>query len=145
MTAKNPVPSAANSGGVSMGAKGGAGHDQASAPRSKEAVKAPDNEEPEPVPEADLSTDGPDEQGEAMIRDLPRNPQLSPPLHGDADGERTASAEAAGRQSHTATTRTEGVPDDAPTTPLEESLQAPQAAEDENQPGFLGDRNRPHP
>ena len=35
-----------------------------------EAVKAPGNEEPEPVSEPDLASDGRDEEGEAMIRDL---------------------------------------------------------------------------
>ncbi len=47
------------------------------------ARKRPGNEEPEPTSEADLPSDGRDEKGEAMIRDLPRRaepPQsLQPP------------------------------------------------------------------
>ena len=35
--------------------------------------KRPGNEEPEPTLEEDLPSDGRDEKGEAMIRDLPRN------------------------------------------------------------------------
>jgi hypothetical protein len=34
--------------------------------------KRPGNEEPEPTSEPDLPSDGRDEKGEAMIRDLPR-------------------------------------------------------------------------
>lgn len=34
--------------------------------------KRPGNEEPEPTSEADLPSDGRDEKGEAMIRDLPK-------------------------------------------------------------------------
>lgn len=52
--------------------------------------KRPGNEEPEPTSEADLPSDGRDEKGEAMIRDLPR--RVEPPqslqspgkLHNDA-------------------------------------------------------------
>lgn len=39
--------------------------------------KRPGNEEPEPTLEADLPSDGRDEKGEAMIRDLPR--RVEPP------------------------------------------------------------------
>lgn len=37
------------------------------------------NEEPELVLEPDLPSDGRDEKGEAMIRDLPQRPELSEP------------------------------------------------------------------
>ncbi|MDB5891286.1 MAG: hypothetical protein JWP47_2117 [Polaromonas sp.] len=46
-------------------------------------VKSPGNEEPEPVTEPDLPSDGRDEQGEKMIRELPRNPDLSEPTAAD--------------------------------------------------------------
>lgn len=39
----------------------------------KRQEKRPGNEEPEPTLEEDLPSDGRDEKGEAMIRDLPRN------------------------------------------------------------------------
>ena len=42
-------------------------------------VKSPDNDEPLPVSEPDLPSDGHDKEGEEMIRDLPRNPGLSGP------------------------------------------------------------------
>ncbi|MDB5966120.1 MAG: hypothetical protein JWQ72_2620 [Polaromonas sp.] len=42
-------------------------------------TKAPGNEEPEPVMEEDLPSDGHDEVGEAMIRNLPQRPELSDP------------------------------------------------------------------
>lgn len=38
-----------------------------------------ENEEPALQRERDLPSDGPDKIGEAMIRDLPQNPQLSEP------------------------------------------------------------------
>jgi hypothetical protein len=44
--------------------------------------KRPGNEEPEPTSEADLPSDGRDEKGEAMIRDLPKqagSPQAPKP------------------------------------------------------------------
>jgi hypothetical protein len=47
--------------------------------------KTADNEEPALVIEADLPSDGRDEVGEAMIRDLPKRPELSePPDHPNA-------------------------------------------------------------
>lgn len=47
--------------------------------------KKPDNEEPAMVLEADLPSDGRDEVGEAMIRNLPQRPELSePPRQADA-------------------------------------------------------------
>ena len=39
--------------------------------------QAPGKEEPDMVLESDISSEGPDEVGEAMIRDLPKNPGLS--------------------------------------------------------------------
>ncbi|MFZ2296217.1 MAG: hypothetical protein WAW46_14420 [Polaromonas sp.] len=39
----------------------------------------PENEEPEMLLEPDLPSDGRDEKGEAMIRDLPQRPELSEP------------------------------------------------------------------
>jgi hypothetical protein len=57
-------------------AQAGAGHDQGSA---TPPPKKPGNEEPVPVQEADLPSDGRDEMGEAMIRDLPQRPELSEP------------------------------------------------------------------
>jgi hypothetical protein len=51
--------------------KAPAGKAEASQPRSA-ARKRPGNEEPEPSLEDDLPSDGRDEKGEAMIRDLPR-------------------------------------------------------------------------
>ena len=41
--------------------------------------KRPGNDEPELALEPDLPSDGRDEKGEAMIRDLPRRPELSDP------------------------------------------------------------------
>jgi len=43
-------------------------------PRIKPAI-----EEPELATEADVPSDGKDEEGEAMIRDLPQKPELSEP------------------------------------------------------------------
>lgn len=42
-------------------------------------VKKLRNEEPGPTLEPDLPSDGRDEKGEAMIRDLPQRPELSEP------------------------------------------------------------------
>lgn len=39
----------------------------------------PENEEPEMLLEPDLPSDGRDEKGDAMIRDLPQRPELSEP------------------------------------------------------------------
>jgi hypothetical protein len=41
--------------------------------------ETPGNEEPELLLEPDLPSDGRDEEGEAMIRDLPQRPELSEP------------------------------------------------------------------
>ena len=41
--------------------------------------KTPRNEEPDLVLESDLPSDGRDEVGEAMIRELPQRPELSEP------------------------------------------------------------------
>lgn len=41
------------------------------------STKAPGNEEPEPALEPDLPSDGRDQDGEAMIRDLPDRRELS--------------------------------------------------------------------
>jgi hypothetical protein len=46
--------------------------------------KRPGNEEPEPTLEADLPSDGRDEKGEAMIRDLPK--PAEPPRSGQPPG-----------------------------------------------------------
>ena len=43
------------------------------------ALKNPGSEEPQLALEPDLPTDGRDEVGEAMIRDLPQRPELSEP------------------------------------------------------------------
>lgn len=53
------------------------GQDQQSA--SAPLRKDPINEEPEMFLEPDLPSDGRDEEGEAMIRDLPQRPELSEP------------------------------------------------------------------
>ena len=42
--------------------------------------KTPRNEEPDLVLEPDLPSDGRDEVGEAMIRELPQRPELAEPL-----------------------------------------------------------------
>lgn len=42
-------------------------------------TRNPGNEEPEMLLEPDLPSDGRDEKGEAMIRDLPQRPELSEP------------------------------------------------------------------
>jgi hypothetical protein len=50
--------------------------------------KRPGNEEPEPTLEDDLPSDGRDEKGEAMIRDLPESagsPQAPKPPSATAD------------------------------------------------------------
>ncbi|MDB5932406.1 MAG: hypothetical protein JWR60_4113 [Polaromonas sp.] len=44
---------------------------------ARPAIKKPGNEEPELALEPDLPTDGRDEIGEQMIRDLPARPELS--------------------------------------------------------------------
>lgn len=59
----------------------------AAAPDSAVPEKAPrsrsrNHEEPELRSEPDLPSDGPDEEGEAMIRDLPSRPELSDPPPG---------------------------------------------------------------
>ena len=46
---------------------------------AKPAPKPPGSEEPQFALEPDLPTDGRDEVGEAMIRDLPQRPELSEP------------------------------------------------------------------
>jgi hypothetical protein len=51
-------------------------HDQDSVAMPPEQ---PGNEEPALVQEADLPSDGRDEVGEAMIRNLPQRPELSEP------------------------------------------------------------------
>lgn len=48
-------------------------------PVSFPAPKRPDNEEPDLAMEADLPSDGRDEEGEAMIRALPQGKELSDP------------------------------------------------------------------
>lgn len=48
-------------------------------PASGQARKHPANEEPELALEPDLPSDGRDEVGEAMIRNLPQRPELSEP------------------------------------------------------------------
>jgi len=48
-----------------------------SQPASSGDSKLPGNEEPTPVSEFDVSSDGRDEYGEEMIRELPRNPDLA--------------------------------------------------------------------
>lgn len=48
-------------------------------PGSGRTMKDHDNEEPELALEPDLPSDGRDEEGEAMIRQLPRSPELSEP------------------------------------------------------------------
>jgi hypothetical protein len=53
-----------------------AGHDQDTA---APPLKKPDNEEPAMVLEADLPSDGRDDVGEAMIRNLPQRPELAEP------------------------------------------------------------------
>ena len=55
------------------GQQSGQGQQSGSAPLRKKV----NNEEPELFLEPDLPSDGRDEQGEAMIRDLPRRPELS--------------------------------------------------------------------
>lgn len=48
--------------------------------------KRPGNDEPEPTLEDDLPSDGRDEKGEAMIRDLPKpveSPQSAPSAKSD--------------------------------------------------------------
>jgi len=48
------------------------------------------NEEPELALEPDLPSDGRDEKGEAMIRDLPQRPELSePPSQPDTSKQNT--------------------------------------------------------
>ena len=68
--------SSPSSAGSSRSPKNGPGKSgqgaAAGAPR-----KQPDNDEPELALEPDLPSDGRDEKGEAMIRDLPRRPELS--------------------------------------------------------------------
>lgn len=53
------------------------GHDATSAAAPPRQLPA--NEEPELCLEPDLPSDGRDEKGEAMIRDLPQRPELSEP------------------------------------------------------------------
>lgn len=53
------------------------GHGATSAPVPPQQLPA--NEEPELRLEPDLPSDGRDEEGEAMIRDLPQRPELSEP------------------------------------------------------------------
>lgn len=55
---------------ASSAQKGGGGSDAGH-------TKEPGNEEPEPALEPDLATDGRDEDGEAMMRDLPQRQMLS--------------------------------------------------------------------
>ena len=52
--------------------------------RAAPPPKKPDNEEPAMALEADLPSDGRDEIGEAMIRNLPQRPELAEPP-GQAD------------------------------------------------------------
>lgn len=67
-------PSAQRAAPVTPG-RAPAGHDEnAGAPPKK-----PDNEEPAMALEADLPSDGRDEVGEAMIRNLPQRPELAEP------------------------------------------------------------------
>jgi len=54
-------------------------HGQPTAPAAAATSKAAGNEEPELLLEPDLPSDGRDEIGEAMIRDLPQRPELSEP------------------------------------------------------------------
>lgn len=51
----------------------------AAAAQNPSATKADANEDPALQLERDLPSDGPDEIGEAMIRDLPKKPELAEP------------------------------------------------------------------
>lgn len=51
--------------------------------------KRPGNEEPEPTSEADLPSDGRDEKGEAMIRDLPKRAEPPQSLQSPGRGRTT--------------------------------------------------------
>ncbi|MEO6321563.1 MAG: hypothetical protein ABIR56_12890 [Polaromonas sp.] len=52
---------------------------QQTTPQAPATSKVAGNEEPELLLEPDLPSDGRDEIGEAMIRDLPQRPELSEP------------------------------------------------------------------
>lgn len=54
-------------------------HGQQTTPEPSAASTAAGNEEPQLLLEPDLPSDGRDEIGEAMIRDLPQRPELSEP------------------------------------------------------------------
>ena len=58
---------------------------QPTTPEALSSAKAAANEEPALLLEPDVPSDGPDEIGEAMIRDLPQRTKLSePPSQPDA-------------------------------------------------------------